>query len=98
MPYQTVNFTIKECWIACTTFDKFQHDILQLQSLETGAITLNNLRGEPIISFIKSGAALVTEILSKDSLGIGSLILKSTSQALELSEILTRLQQLDKWW
>ncbi|WP_044835776.1 hypothetical protein [Thalassomonas actiniarum] len=98
MPYQTVDFKIKECWIECTAFDKFQDGILQLQSLETGSITLNDLSGDPIISFTKSGSVLVTEIQSKDGLDIGSFTLKSTSQSIELSDILTRIQQLDKWW
>ena len=98
MPYQKVNFTVKECWIECTTFDEFYNSIDDLHTLESGSITLNDLSGNPIISFIKSGTDLVTEIQSKDSLGVGSFTLKRSGHSLELSEISNNMQQFDKWW
>jgi len=98
MPFQNVNFTAKECWIECSEWDKFHDSILQLQEQESGFVTLDDLSNNPLISFTKSGIELVTEIQSKDSLGVGSFTLKSTSHSIELSEIYNKMQQLDKWW
>jgi len=98
MPFQKVNFTAKECWIECSVWDKFQDSILELQEQDSGSITLVDLSENPLISFTKLGAELVTEIQSKDSLGVGSFTLKSTSRSIELSEIYNKMQQLDKWW
>jgi len=98
MPFQSLNFTAKECWIECSVWDEFQDSILQLQELDSGCVTLNDLSENPLISFTKSGFELVTEIQAKDSLGVGSFTLKSTSRSIELSEVYNKMQQLEKWW
>lgn len=98
MLFQSVNFTVKECWIEYSVWDKFHDSILQLQEQESGSVSLNDLSNNPLISFTKSGIELVTKIQSKDSLGVGSFTLKSTSCSIELSEIYNKMQQLDKWW
>jgi len=98
MPFQSVNLMVKKCWIECSVWDKFHDSTLKLQEQEAGVITLNDLSNNPLISFTKSGVELVTEIQSKDSLGVGSFTLKSTSCSIELPEIYNKMKQLDKWW
>jgi len=85
MPFQTVDLTVKKCWVECSVWDKLHDSILKLQEQESGVITLNDLGNNPLISFTKSDIGLVTEVQSKGSLGVGSFRLKSTSCSIELS-------------
>ena len=98
MPYQKINFTLKECWFECEEWDRFEESISQLIEQESGSVTLKDMSENPIITFTKTHSELLTIIQSKDTLGVGEFSLRAKSFSIELTEVYNKTKQLDKWW
>ena len=98
MPYQQVDFSLKECWFECSTWDKFQNNILLSIEQNSGCISLNDVSENPIITLTKEGNELTTVIQCKDSCELGLFKLRVSGYSIELPEIYNKMLQLDKWW
>ncbi|MEC8327718.1 MAG: hypothetical protein VX100_16745 [Pseudomonadota bacterium] len=98
MPYQKINFTLKECWFECEEWDQFEESISQLIEQESGSVTLKDMSENPIITFTKTHSELLTIIQSKDTLGVGEFSLSAKSFSIELTEVYNKIKRLDKWW
>ncbi|RZQ51298.1 hypothetical protein C1E23_20265 [Pseudoalteromonas phenolica] len=98
MPYQKINFTLKECWFECEEWDRFEESISQLIEQESGSVTLKDMSENPIITFTKTHSELLTIIQSKDTLRVGEFSLRAKSFSIELTEVYNKTKQLDKWW
>ena len=98
MPFQNAKIEIKECWFECAALNAFEDSIKNLINNESGKVVLANLSDYPILSFSKSGQEMNTEIFSKDTSGRGTLSLKVKGYSSELSGVLQKLREFEKWW
>ena len=98
MLFQKANIEINECWFDCKEFDFFESSLIALIEEEKGTISLLDLSRSPVLSLTKENLKLTAEISFQDTLGTGSFNLKTTGNAVELSEIRDKLKEFDRWW